>query len=219
MGMGLEVVKLTVGVEVVTELVLEAVVEVIFIVDGGASGGDRGRDVRWWRKWWSWWWWSGGASGDDGGGSVGGGNVACGGDGGDGEDGGYGDEHGDFVTQRMGLATCTKWKHPKFSLYLVWGIAAPSVTAGNFLSIKILFFQLSFSLSTLSLAYSFLLWWNIFKNTVRKSDILISNWGSNKAYVFCLCFKQCSIILENVKKWKMLKMKINLKKLRTKYQR
>ena len=44
-GDGLEVVKLTVGVEVVTELVLEAVVGVILVVDRGASGGDRGRDV------------------------------------------------------------------------------------------------------------------------------------------------------------------------------
>lgn len=41
----LQVVKLIAEGEVMVKLVSEAVVEVILVVDGGVSGGERGRDV------------------------------------------------------------------------------------------------------------------------------------------------------------------------------
>lgn len=41
----LQVVKLIAEGEEMVKLVLEAVVEVILVVDGGVSGGERGRDV------------------------------------------------------------------------------------------------------------------------------------------------------------------------------
>lgn len=98
-----------------------------------------------------------------------------------------------------------KMETPKIVPYMIWDIGChhwkitvPSIS--HFLNIQIWFSQLTTSFSTLSLACSFYLYMWYLMNTVWKYDILISYYSFNKVHVFCLYYKQCRIILENLKK-------------------